>query len=205
MTWIAGLLVAGCAALFGEWAAKETQSWTPKLIRRFVGTAVRRLPEARRERLGEEWQACLSELPTPISQMLFAVGVRIAAERIRSRDRREGTSSHRSEVPGIGGVGGSAASVVAGAAMTYRLRGVSWFLGCVAIVLGFYLVSLQVNHARRQVEDLERSIIKAQREISALETKLAVRERGIVMRSGTGRASSAGAPSSFGSRTLPPL
>mgnify|MGYP001597988298 CR=1 FL=1 len=52
----------------------------------------------------------------------------------------------------------------------YRMKGVGWFGGCVAVVLGFYLVSLQVAAERKKLEAVNGQIRSAQRDIRALET-----------------------------------
>lgn len=57
----------------------------------------------------------------------------------------------------------------------YRLRGLGWFLSGVIVVLGCYLVSLQVAAERKKVADVERAIIRAQRDIRQLETEFATR------------------------------
>ncbi|MBJ6120628.1 hypothetical protein [Sphingomonas mollis] len=57
----------------------------------------------------------------------------------------------------------------------YRLRGIGWFGGCVAIVLGFYLVSLQVAGERKKLEQVNRRITVAERDIRALETEFDTR------------------------------
>lgn len=57
----------------------------------------------------------------------------------------------------------------------YRLRGIGWFGGCVAVVLGFYLVSLQVAAERKKLEGMNRKIEIAQRDIRALETEFDTR------------------------------
>ena len=57
----------------------------------------------------------------------------------------------------------------------YRLKGIGWFGGCVAIVLGFYLVSLQVAAERKKLESMDRKIDSAQRDIRALETEFETR------------------------------
>ncbi|AIT06527.1 hypothetical protein MC45_09280 [Sphingomonas taxi] len=57
----------------------------------------------------------------------------------------------------------------------YRLKGIGWFGGCVAIVLGFYLVSLQVAAERKKLETMDRKIDSAQRDIRALETEFETR------------------------------
>ena len=57
----------------------------------------------------------------------------------------------------------------------YRLRGLGWFLSGVIVVLGFYLVSLQVAAERKKVIDMDRKILVAKREIRALETEFDTR------------------------------
>lgn len=57
----------------------------------------------------------------------------------------------------------------------YRLKGLGWFASCVAIVLGFYLVSLQVAAERKKLEVMNRQIEAAQRDIRALETEFDTR------------------------------
>lgn len=57
----------------------------------------------------------------------------------------------------------------------YRLKGIGWFGGCVAVVLGFYLVSLQVANERKKLEAVNRRIASAERDIRALETEFDTR------------------------------
>ncbi len=57
----------------------------------------------------------------------------------------------------------------------YRLKGVGWFGGCVAVVLGFYLVSLQVAAERKKLEAVNGQIRFAERDIRALETEFDTR------------------------------
>ena len=57
----------------------------------------------------------------------------------------------------------------------YRLKGIGWFGGCVAIVLGFYLVSLQVAAERKKLDTVDRKIDAAERDIRALETEFDTR------------------------------
>ena len=57
----------------------------------------------------------------------------------------------------------------------YRLRGIGWFISSVVVVLGCYLVSLQVAAERKRVEDVNRAIIQAKRDIRALDTEFSTR------------------------------
>ncbi|GAA3249494.1 hypothetical protein GCM10020258_03600 [Sphingomonas yabuuchiae] len=57
----------------------------------------------------------------------------------------------------------------------YRLKGIGWFGSCVAVVLGFYLVSLQVAAERKKLDDVNGRIAAAQRDIRALETEFDTR------------------------------
>ncbi len=57
----------------------------------------------------------------------------------------------------------------------YRFKGIGWFAGCVAIVLGFYLISLQVASERKKLDGLNGRIHAAERDIRALETEFDTR------------------------------
>lgn len=57
----------------------------------------------------------------------------------------------------------------------YRLKGFAWFGVSVAVVLGFYLVSLQVANERKKLEQVNRRIASAERDIRALETEFDTR------------------------------
>ncbi|MFS0771875.1 hypothetical protein [Sphingomonas sp. 1P08PE] len=57
----------------------------------------------------------------------------------------------------------------------YRLRGIGWFGGCVAAVLGFYLISLHVAGERKKLDLVNRRIATAERDIRALETEFDTR------------------------------
>lgn len=57
----------------------------------------------------------------------------------------------------------------------YRLRGIGWFISSVVVVLGCYLVSLQVAAERKRVDDVNRAILQARRDIRALETEFNTR------------------------------
>lgn len=57
----------------------------------------------------------------------------------------------------------------------YRLKGLGWFAACVAVTLGFYLVSLQVASERKKLEAVDSRIGAARRDIRALETEFDTR------------------------------
>jgi hypothetical protein len=57
----------------------------------------------------------------------------------------------------------------------YRLKGLGWFASCTAIVIGFYLVSLQVASERNKLDSLNGKIRTAERDIRALETEFDTR------------------------------
>jgi len=57
----------------------------------------------------------------------------------------------------------------------YRLKGLGWFGSCAAIVLGFYLVSLQVATERKKLDAVNEQIKSAQRDLRALETEFDTR------------------------------
>lgn len=57
----------------------------------------------------------------------------------------------------------------------YRLKGLGWFGSCVTIVLGFYLVSLQVAAERKKLDVVNGRIRAAERDIRALETEFDTR------------------------------
>ncbi|MGJ3629792.1 hypothetical protein AB5I41_28635 [Sphingomonas sp. MMS24-JH45] len=60
-------------------------------------------------------------------------------------------------------------------AAMYRLKGIGW-LGSVAVAaIGFYLVSSQVAAERKKLEQIDRKIVVAERDIRALETEFDVR------------------------------
>ncbi|MBB3694430.1 hypothetical protein [Sphingomonas sp. BK580] len=60
-------------------------------------------------------------------------------------------------------------------AAVYRLKGLGWLTSCAMVAIGFYLVSSQVAAERKRVEQLDRKIVGAERDIRALETEFDVR------------------------------
>ena len=57
----------------------------------------------------------------------------------------------------------------------YRLKGIGWMALLVGVVLGFYLVSLQVAAERKKLDDANVRIGAATRDIRALETEFDTR------------------------------
>jgi hypothetical protein len=78
------VLTAALARLIVE----EVSAWSPAFIRSLIKLAVRRLPENRRERFGEEWQSHINDVPGQVGKLLVAVGFFIAAYDIRLSGRR---------------------------------------------------------------------------------------------------------------------
>jgi len=59
--------------------------------------------------------------------------------------------------------------------VAYRFRWLGWFTLCVGVVLGCYMVSLQVASERKHLDDVNRQIAAAERSIRALETEFNTR------------------------------
>ena len=60
-------------------------------------------------------------------------------------------------------------------AAIYRLKGLGWLASCAVVAIGFYLVSSQVAAERKRLEQVDRRIVAAERDIRALETEFDVR------------------------------
>lgn len=60
-------------------------------------------------------------------------------------------------------------------AAIYRLKGLGWLTGVAFVAIGFYLVSSQVAAERKRLEQVDRRIASAERDIRALETEFDVR------------------------------
>lgn len=60
-------------------------------------------------------------------------------------------------------------------AAMYRLKGIGWLGSCAVAAIGFYLVSSQVAAERKKLEQIDRQIVSAERDIRALETEFDVR------------------------------
>jgi len=77
----------------------------------------------------------------------------------------------------------------------YRLKGLGWFLSGVIVVLGFYLVSLQVAAERKKVEDVTQMMIAANREITSLDTEFETRANLLQLEKWNGEVLALSAPS----------
>ena len=60
-------------------------------------------------------------------------------------------------------------------AAMYRLKGLGWLTGAAMVAIGFYLLSSQVAAERKRLEQVDRKIAGAERDIRALETEFDVR------------------------------
>ena len=60
-------------------------------------------------------------------------------------------------------------------AAMYRMKGLGWLASCALVAIGFYLVSSQVAAERKRLAAVDRNIVRAERDIRALETEFDVR------------------------------
>jgi hypothetical protein len=88
MSWVADLGLTVGGTLLAGLIAVEATGWCPRVTKYLLNCAVRRLPRRLRARYEEEWASHEAELPTMVSKLLFAVGVRFAAGRILKNERR---------------------------------------------------------------------------------------------------------------------
>jgi hypothetical protein len=99
MSVLAMFIVSLLGALAISLCAVELRGWIPLFCRWCVNAAVRRLPSSRRERYLEEWSAHVDDLlDRPITAILWAVGTRHAAGKVRrevSRGASESVGSRR--------------------------------------------------------------------------------------------------------------
>jgi hypothetical protein len=66
----------------------ELKAWTPRMVRKLVSFAVRRLPEEQQERYREEWPSHVADIPGEVWKIFAALGFSIAAIKMRSEARR---------------------------------------------------------------------------------------------------------------------
>lgn len=79
---IAITIVAGCgvAVFRSEW-----EGLSPRLARWIMRKATAIAPADVRERLGEEWEAVLADMPSPLSKLFAALGFFVAGCALRSQ------------------------------------------------------------------------------------------------------------------------
>lgn len=83
ITTAVAFLRALLASILARQAGEEFKSWTPWLVQRLIHRAILRLPEEARERLSEEWQGHLREVPGEVGKLVVAFGFLQAASKIR--------------------------------------------------------------------------------------------------------------------------
>lgn len=163
------ILVAIVGTLVASLITREASGWAPRIIEGLHALAVRRLPEARRERMAEEWLGALADLPTPFSRLMFASGLIVAAEKIRAR-----------EVPilslALAGYGTLAITSISGTAVrmfkALTNQAAFWLIASVGVAVSGYMATSYAASQRQQLRTVEQQIIKAQQEIRVLERQL---------------------------------
>jgi hypothetical protein len=70
-------------SIFSKLLTDECKAWLPWLTRRLLAFAVNRLPQRRRERYEEEWNAHIAEIPGELSKFVTAVSIIFGAVRMR--------------------------------------------------------------------------------------------------------------------------
>jgi hypothetical protein len=79
ITGLGVIVVSVLTAFFSRILAEEMGAWSPWIIRSLIKFAVGRLPEYRRERLDEEWQSHVNDVPGQVGKLIAAVGFLFAA------------------------------------------------------------------------------------------------------------------------------
>jgi lipopolysaccharide/colanic/teichoic acid biosynthesis glycosyltransferase len=79
---LAVLAIIGAAA--STQLSDEFKAWSPWVVRKVIQHAVRKLPENKRERFAEEWQAHVNEIPGDIGKLLAAFGFLSASRKLSS-------------------------------------------------------------------------------------------------------------------------
>jgi len=83
---IVGIFAAASSRILAD----EVKAWSPRLTKRLIALAVRRLPENQRERYSEEWLSFIEEIPGEIGKVVAALGLICAGVRIGLASRMEG-------------------------------------------------------------------------------------------------------------------
>ena len=86
------VVVTFVLAIFAKVFADEVNAWLPSLSKRLLSQAVRRLPDDSKARYEEEWESDLSDIPGALSKAMFALGLLLAAGRIRAERSSAGGS-----------------------------------------------------------------------------------------------------------------
>jgi len=96
--------------------AEEMAAWSPSVIRRLIKFAVGRLPEHLRERLNEEWQSHVNEVPGQVGKFLAAFGFLFAAYRVSLNGRRgqehELRAAYLAQLEGVGSTAAKIAGLI---------------------------------------------------------------------------------------------
>lgn len=79
---VGALLIAVVIGGLGQQAADEFKAWTPRIVQRLIRRASRRLPEALRDRMEEEWSAHAADVPGEVGKIACALGFFAASCRI---------------------------------------------------------------------------------------------------------------------------
>ena len=78
------LIVLGIlGAALSRQLTDEFKAWTPRIIERLIGLAIRKLPVDERERFSEEWRSYVNEIPGEIGKLLSAAHLLQASWQMR--------------------------------------------------------------------------------------------------------------------------
>ena len=86
---VAGGIGALVFAIFAKIAADDLKEVAPLFTQKIFNSAVRNLPESKRERYTEEWSAHLSEVQGIIGKVVFVLHLNLAGLKIRELDANE--------------------------------------------------------------------------------------------------------------------
>ena len=75
-------LIGMVAAVLNLLSGGALHAWIPRFTRQLLDLAIKRLPEEQRERLAEEWESHISEVPGDVRKIAFALGCVSAAQEI---------------------------------------------------------------------------------------------------------------------------
>ena len=168
MSWLSEVGAGVAGALIVALVLSEGKGWAPRFTQRFLDKAISRLPAQYQDRLSEEWSAALYDLPTILSRLLFVVGLRWAAERIRWTAGMRPTWV-RIGVAQSGGLILSTVGRVTSISIPSRLQGIGWFLSGVVVAPAAYMLSVEVAEKRAELAVAQNSIVTVQAEIRALQ------------------------------------